>query len=944
MHRGDTDSGDGITRRRLLAQAGTASAAAFIPLPADTNRQVPLPRRTRNRELTFGAELEYYRSDPSHLEQRLALCSEAHYNTIQTYVPWNVHESARGQIDFRGATSPVIVGDHLDEYLLETPLDEIEHGGVFSRVRANTDLEGFLQACVRHRMNLVLRPGPFISDEWRNGGIPDWLLVQSYPEMDMRGPDGSPMRPGFPFSPPVANLVGGGPEYYFVGPSYSSDSYRELVAAWLRAFARFVKPWLATAGGPVTSVQVDDEICFYYRFGPFEVDYHPSAVARYRQLTGADPPTGWPARGGPVTSLKPAFTWQQFKATQLGQYLGFLRTELRAAGVRVPIVHEEELQLVPPGTLSALARNLDVLNAEFYNGDDGPWSLPLNELCAAAVRAAQGPEREPLAAELGAGDDLLCYLLIGEGMRGTLAFTYTDGIIDGTVDAMSRIGRAVHAAGVRLADGQRRADTALVWCPQLFHAPYSSTEFGFDRDVRRIAERDLPALASLLVRAGLAFDLIDTDVATTRRYLQYPTIWLVASDILPATAQRDLVRYVKAGGKLICWPAPPTLDEHLDPCTILADAVFGEPIDTFYDGDGQTVEILGADVPVWRGVQTFALSDRAKAVAHRGAAACGYSRRVGRGEAILLGSWPAADLPAGAAGLVLELQQLPSGSPDASAATKDAVRRHFGPDALKSLRLKPAARATSTVVPAGPAQYLVVYQMTNERRGGEFITGGVVGYWDGQNVVPTAELNTAENATAVSVPPFHPILPAHETMVNRLHRRAPVASVTNTRAQVRVIDGGGATTLSVVNRYPDNIDFVISVQANGRAVRLPEVGSLRLPASTGMLLPIDYRLGQTGPSIVQATTQLLGYALAGRRLELTVYSPAGGQVVLALPGRFRAAGILGGGVLHPRLGAQGRRVRLTVPAGEHRVAVSWEQPAPQPARGGAGGGGEHHDR
>jgi len=919
----ETGRTDWITRRRLLAQAAAASAATFVPWPGIADLQAPAGRGPKRGSLplTFGAELEYYRSDPTHLEQRLALCAQAHYNTIQTYVPWNVHESSQGRLDFTGATSPLIVGDHLDEYLLETPLDEIEHGGVFSRVRANTDLEGFLHACVRHRMKVILRPGPFISDEWRNGGIPDWLLQQGYPEMDMRGPDGSTLSPGFPLAPPVANIVGGGAEYYFVGPSYGSDFYRSAVAAWLRAFARFAKPWLASAGGPVTTVQVDDEICFYYRFGPFEVDYHPSLIARFRKATGAEPPRGWPAQGGPVAALKPAFAWQRFKAVQLGQYLGFLRSELRAAGVRVPIVHEEELQLVPPGTLSELARNLDVLNAEFYNGDDGPWSLPLNELCAAAVRGAQSPDRAPIAAELGAGDDLLCYLLIGEGMHGTLAFTYTDGVIDGTVDAMSRIGRALHTAGARLARGKRRADTAVVWCPQLFHAPYNSTNFGFERDVRRIAERHLPALASLLIRAGLAFDLVDTDVATAASYRNYSTIWLVASDILPARAQADLVSYVEAGGKLICWPAPPTLDEHLDPCTTLAEKLFHEPIGAFYGDDAQLVEILGEQVPVWRGVQTFAPSQGARVVARRGSEACGYSRRRGRGEAILLGTWPAADLPAGAAGLVLELQQLPSSDGDAVAATRAAVARHFGPDAAAKARNLASGRRQYAVAPAGPAQYLVVYQFSNERRGGEVITGGAVGYWDGQNVVPTAELDTAENATTVSTPPFHPILPAHVAMVGALHRRAPAASVTDKRAQVRVIDGPGASTLSVINRYPEDISFAVSVRAGGRNVRLPEAGAMTLPAATGMLLPIQYELGSGGPRIAQATVQLLGYSVSGRRLELTVYSPRGGEVVIDLPGRFRSASV------PARTSAHGGQIRVLTAPGERTLTVEWGRPA-----------------
>ena len=815
-------------------------------------------------------------------------------------MPWNVHESSRGTLDFRGATHPVIVGDHADEYTIETPDDEINHGGAVSRVVANTDLQGFLAACVRHRFDVVLRPGPFISDEWRNGGLPDWLLIEGYPDIYQCGPDGTPLEPGAPFIPPAANLAGGGPEYYFAGPSYASELYLSETRRWMRSFAAFAKPWLAPNGGPVTGVQVDDEICFYYRFGPFEVDYHPAMVARYRAATGEEPPRAYPPPGGRAHSLKPAFAWQRFKSEELGRFLGTLASDLRANGVTVPISHEEELQLSPPAGLAQIANALDVLNPEFYNGDTGPWSLPLNELCAAAVRAAQRGRRDVIAAELSEGDALLRYLLIGEGMAGALGFSYTDGIPDDAVADLTRIGRAVRAAGPRLAHVRRRADAAIVWCPQLFHAPYGSDRYGFTRDVRRVGERDIPALATLLVRSGLAFDLLDTDAAQAADYSAYPTIWLAAADILPRSAQRNLVDYVRGGGRLVCCPAPPTLDENLDPCTILADELFPERLAAYHAGDDE-IEALGVRVPVWRGVQTYTLSPAAAPVARRGSETCGYRRGTGSGEAILLGTWPAADSLAGAAGLVLELQQVPS-APAATAAAREAATR----------------RLNTGQVAAAPAsaQYVVVYQYSNERRGGEFICGGAVGYWDGENVVPAVELNTADGPATVSTPPFRPILPAHVQLAQRLHAAPLQAVPSDSRAQVRVLESrdDNAVTVSAVNRYPTDIDVVIETTVNRRAVRLPQAGSLKLPASTGLLMPIDYGLA-TGVAISQATVQLLDFSVTGNTLTLDVTSPAGGEIVLTLPARPTSATVAGRPVTPAN--------RLQVPARDQRVSVSW---------------------
>ena len=567
-----------LTRRQLLAGAGTALAVApTLPWPARAAASAGPGTRDAGRLWAFGGELQYFRSDPKHLEERLALCARAGYTTIQSYVAWNVHENVRGRFDFTGRTHPLIINDHVDEYQIETPNDEASHGGVPSRVIANTDLEGYLRVLRSHGFRVLLRPGPFISDEWRNGALPDWLLEAGFPHMYEHGPDGTPLTPGAPFStPPGAILLGGGPLYYFPSPSYASEFYLAEVRRWLREFAAFVRPWLSTNGGPVVGIQVDDESCFYYRFGPFEVDYHPEMVARYRAQTGQHPPTAYPPPGEPVEALRPAFTWQRFKGEQVAGFLGRLANDLRAAGVRVPIYHESELQLSPPAGFAQMGAALDALNPEFYNGDSGPWSIPLNELDSAAIRAAQRNRRRLFAVEMQNSDLLLYTLLFGEGMAGGLQFTYTDGGPDAGFGELARLGKTVHAAGERLAVTERRVDTAIVWCPDQLFAPYDSQRYGFNRDVRGVAERDVPALATMLTRSGLAFDMLDTQVAQAGDYRGYRTVWLVASDVLPRSAQENLVSYVAQGGRLVCWPEPPTLDEELRPCSVLADALFSE--------------------------------------------------------------------------------------------------------------------------------------------------------------------------------------------------------------------------------------------------------------------------------------------------------------------------------------------------------------------------------
>jgi len=925
-----------MTRRRFLTTtAGTgalvvgASALRLPALAGTTTGRRPLP--TAGGELglpgaVHGGELQYFRMSPATIPARIALCEEAAFNLVQTYVPWNVHQWLPGPFDFTGLTHPILPDNHLDEYQEQDPYNEDQTGGLDGRfgLLCNTDLHGFLTMCRDAGLKVVLRPGPFISDEWRNGGLPDWFLDEAPPDMYEYGPAGNPFTATAPFGDyPVANVTGGQTLYYFPQPSYASDHYLAGARGWLTAFGAFVKPWLATNGGPVIAVQVDDESCFFYRFGPFEVDYNPAMLARYRAATGTEPPRTWPLPAAGIPALRPALSWQRFKAGQVATYLGALAADLRAAGVDVPITHEIEQTMVPPTSIADLAQVV-LITPETYPGSTGPEVMPTIELTALSVRAAHRNAVPLWATEM---DDnvALFNLLIGEGIVGGISFDYTSGVDDSLVSDRGRLGRTLATAGPLLSAATRRADVAVIWDSSLTHLPYGAQRWGFGADVRRIIENDVPALATLLLRSGLSFDLLDVDAAAPPDFLNYPTIFLAAADVLPRSTQDALVAYVRAGGRLVCWPAPPHLDSDLFACSVLRDACYPERTLSFYPEDGQTIEVLGEPVPVWRGVQTYSLSGSSVAIARRAGVPCGYSRPVGKGTAVLLGTWLAADSPAGREGTILEEESLPvpvGGSGPAIALAERLAATHFGP-AAAALAAPAAAALIPELLPGGPATSVLVYLYTNERRAGEFICGGVVAYSNGDQTFGLVEVNTTDLELTVSPFPYHPVLPSHVRAVQVLAGVAPHVSVTDLRVQARILDApvAGGSTVMATNRYPDPVDVVLTTTVAGREVRLPSVGSLTLPAGTGILLPVGYPLGH-GVRVVQASVQLSGAAVAAPTATLDVWSPSGGEILVALPGALAGATLDGKAVAASSL--PDRVVRVVVPAGDHTLVLRWK--------------------
>lgn len=872
---------------------------------------------------TMGAELEYYRMDPADVAPRLVRTREACFRTIQTYVPWNVHEATRGVLDFHGRTQPVLVNDHFDRFNSQPPQDQFQTGGVASQVVANTNLAAFLQDCRSLGLAVILRPGPFISDEWRNGGIPDWLLTSGYPGIFMEGPaqTGTGLQPNFPLSPPAAIVTGGQSAYYFAGPSYASSAYLAEVRRWLaQEFAPFVRPWLVTHGGPVVAIQVDDETCYYYQFGPFEVDYHPEMVAGYRRRYGAAPPTAWPSSGGPAESLRPALHWQRFKADVVGGYLGALVGDLQEAGLTgIPYTHELTTNLAPPPGFAQDAQ-ATLLLPEYYFGDSGPWSVPVNELCSAAIRSSQRNRRPVIAAEMQEADVLLYYLIFGEEVLGGLQFEYTSGVPESAFGPLHALARTVAKAGDHFGRARRRTDTAIVWNPEWFYLPYQSDQYGLAQDQRKVVERHLAALATLLMRAGYAFDLLDATVAQPEDYTSYPTVWLVGANVLPHACQVALVDYVQGGGRLVCFPAPPTLGAELGLDTTLARALYPEPVAQLYPEDGQQVEVLGQAVTTWRGVQTYRLGPGSRAVAHRAGQVCGYRRHVGRGQAVLLGTYLAADSVVGWSGNVMEVQQVDATT--AGPAAKAMATRAFGSHGAQALA---AAQLPPTWPGTGPPRYLVTYDYFNQRQGPEFLPASSLAYWDGTNMVGLVEVNEAAGAPVAEQPPYHPILATHVRAAQLLTATPAVAKVSDARAQVRVLDSPvpGVATLTAVNRHPDPIEVVISTTVGGRPLRLPEVGQLVLPAGTAMLLAVGYPLA-FGSRLLQATVQLLDHGGDLSHLELEVTSPAGGEVVVGVATRPRSVAIAGRPAAQDVIPAPegGYRSRVQVPAGDQQIVFT----------------------
>ncbi len=90
--------------------------------------------------------IHYFRIPKQYYYDRLSKLKECGFNTVETYVAWNMIERTEGDFDF---------------------------GGIF-------DLTHFLNVASDLGLYVILRAGPYICAEWDFGGLPAWLLTKPF--------------------------------------------------------------------------------------------------------------------------------------------------------------------------------------------------------------------------------------------------------------------------------------------------------------------------------------------------------------------------------------------------------------------------------------------------------------------------------------------------------------------------------------------------------------------------------------------------------------------------------------------------------------------------------------------------------------------------------------------------------------------------------------------
>lgn len=165
----------------------------------------------------YGASFFYERTPRDQWRADLESYKTLGINTIDLYLIWNWHEPDERTIDFDGHTNP------------------------------RRDLRALFSLIHEFGFKVIVRPGPVIRNEWRNGGYPDWLLRR--PEYNM--PLHDVLEGRYPATATLQNAHAdaAGDEWLH------NATHLRYASGWLHDVLHAIEPW----SSDVIAIALDDD-------------------------------------------------------------------------------------------------------------------------------------------------------------------------------------------------------------------------------------------------------------------------------------------------------------------------------------------------------------------------------------------------------------------------------------------------------------------------------------------------------------------------------------------------------------------------------------------------------------------------------------------------------------------------------------------------------------
>jgi amino acid transporter len=421
----------------------------------------------------YGAAFFYPRIPRAKWHDAMAAYKRIGINTLDLYVPWNWHQPSADR-------APDFTGDNVPE----------------------RDFISVLALAREFGLKVVLRPGPVIRNEWRNGGYPDWLLLR--PEYDMPAHDVYEGRYPATATLQNAHADAAGAEWM------ANATHLRASAQWLHDVLSVAAPY----SSEIVAIALDDDQGAYLDNDTWPAP-HWHAYVRWLRSTvqstvGTRVPLFINTFESKVTAHAPAWAWgdwYQSDAYQIGGHdlaqldfaTGMLQTQ-----VGVPHLYAEFQAGWLQGADEGAPRPSDPTNTTLAlhellrDGVTGVVSFPVQDTIDPPGWEA------PWANWSYAWDAALT-----SDLQPSARYSPT-----------AQFGRLIGAYGPPLAATHRVADAAIVWPPAMFEPSALHNS-----DVRAFADATIAAQRDCAERR-LTCDVVDLSVSSAESLSHYGAIEL----------------------------------------------------------------------------------------------------------------------------------------------------------------------------------------------------------------------------------------------------------------------------------------------------------------------------------------------------------------------------------------------------------------------------------
>lgn len=180
----------------------------------------------------YGGAVHYWRLDRDKWDGILDSVKGMGFNMISIYMPWEIHEIAKGEFDFSG----------------------------------NKDIDAFMTLCEQKGLTIVARPGPQINSELTWFGYPKRILEND--RLHARNAKGG-MTVLTQVPKPIPAL------------NYAADEFFEETALWYDAICAILAKHAYPNGGLVAA-QVDNEMAYFFCINAYAADFSEASLRNYR--------------------------------------------------------------------------------------------------------------------------------------------------------------------------------------------------------------------------------------------------------------------------------------------------------------------------------------------------------------------------------------------------------------------------------------------------------------------------------------------------------------------------------------------------------------------------------------------------------------------------------------------------------------------------------------